>query len=586
MKNLIETLLKQALEALPEALVPGAARDVGIEVEQTRDSQHGDFASNLAMRLAKAARQSPRKLAEALVHSLPPSPAIAKIEIAGAGFINFFLKDDAYHQEIDKVLEQGASYGRSLVGAGRRVQVEFVSANPTGPLHVAHGRHAAFGASVSNLLDAAGYRVEREYYINDAGRQMDILAVSAWLRYLERCGERFSFPSNAYVGEYLIPVSEQLLAAEGLSLKHSVADIFKDLPPDEPQGGDKDVYIDALIERARSLMGEAAYARVLKFTLDGIVGDIREDLAEFGVTFDCWFSERSLSDSGAIDRSIETLKKSGHAYIKDGALWFKSTDFGDEKDRVIVRDNGMKTYFASDIAYVLNKLERGFEHLLYIWGADHHGYITRLRAVLIALGGPPESFEVLLVQIVSLFRGGKKAKMSKRSGDYVTLRDLRKEVGNDAARLFYVMRSNDQHLDFDMELAKSRSNENPVYYIQYAHARVCSVFRQLKERGLVHDVAQGLASLGKLTEPQELALIKRITAYPELIKQCAAQRAPHTLVHYLRDLANDFHTYYSAHQFIVEDAGARDARLGLARAAQIVIANGLKLLGVSAPDSM
>jgi arginyl-tRNA synthetase len=586
LKNLIETLLQQALEALPEALVPREARGVGIEVEPTRDKQHGDFASNLAMRLAKAARQNPRKLAEALVRLMPECPTVAKIEIAGAGFINFFLKDDAYHEEIGRVLEQGASYGRSQAGAGRRVQVEFVSANPTGPLHVAHGRHAAFGASVSNLLEAAGFRVEREYYINDAGRQMDILAVSAWLRYLEHCGERFSFPSNAYVGEYLVPVGGQLLAAEGVALKHPAAEVFKDLPPDEPHGGDKDVYIDALIERARSLIGEAAYARVLKSALDGIVGDIRQDLAEFGVTFDCWFSERTLSDSGAIDRSIETLKKSGHAYLKDGALWFKSTDFGDEKDRVIVRDNGMKTYFASDIAYVLNKLERGFEHLLYIWGADHHGYITRLKAVLIALGGPPESFEVLLMQIVSLYRGGEKAKMSKRSGDYVTLRDLRKEVGNDAARLFYVMRSNDQHLDFDMELAKSRSNENPVYYIQYAHARVSSVLRQLKERGLVHDIAHGLASLGTLAEPQEQALIKRITAYPELIKQCAAQRAPHTLVHYLRDLANDFHTYYSAHQFIVEDARNRDARLVLARAAQIVIANGLKLLGVSAPDTM
>jgi arginyl-tRNA synthetase len=358
------------------------------------------------------------------------------------------------------------------------------------------------------------------------------------------------------------------------------------LPPDEPQGGDKDVYIDALMTRARALIGDAAFARVLRSSLDGIVGDIREDLGEFGVTFDCWFSERSLGDSGAIDRSIEALKKSGHAYLKDGALWFKSTDFGDEKDRVIVRDNGMKTYFASDIAYVLNKLERGFEHLIYIWGADHHGYIARLRASLVALGGPPERFEVLLMQIVSLFRGGEKAKMSKRSGDYVTLRDLRKEVGNDAARLFYVMRSNDQHLDFDMELAKSRSNENPVYYIQYAHARVSSVLRQLKERGLTHDIEHGIASLSKLTEPQEQQLIKRISAYPEVVKQCAAQRAPHSLVHYLRDLANDFHTYYSAHQFIVEDSGSRDARLDLALATQTVIRNGLKLLGVSAPDTM
>jgi arginyl-tRNA synthetase len=586
LKTLIEALLKQALDALPEDLVPRAAREVSIEVENTRDALHGDFASNLAMRLGKTTRQNPRKLAEALAGALPASPALAKVEIAGAGFINFFLRDDAYHQEIGKVLREGPGYGRSNAGAGRRMQVEFVSANPTGPLHVAHGRHAAFGASLSNLLEAVGYNVQREYYVNDAGRQMDILAVSAWLRYLEVCGERFTFPANAYVGEYLVAVGEQLFAAVGTALKHSAVEVFKGLPPDEPQGGDKDEYIDALNSRMRALIGEAAYDRVLRTTLDGIVGDIREDLAEFGVTFDCWFSERSLSDSGAIDRSIEALKKSGHAYTKDGALWFKSTDFGDEKDRVIVRDNGLKTYFASDIAYVLNKLERGFEHLLYVWGADHHGYIVRLRAVLIALGGPPDRFEVLLMQIVSLFRGGEKAKMSKRSGDYVTLRDLRKEVGNDAARLFYVMRSNDQHLDFDMELAKSRSNENPVYYIQYAHARVSSVLRQLKERGLTHDVAHGIASLPKLNEPQELQLLKRISAYPEVVRQCAAQRAPHSLVHYLRDLANDFHTYYSAHQFIVEDAGVRDARLDLALATQTVVRNGLSLLGVSAPDTM
>ena len=586
MKTLIEALLQHALDALPEDIVPRDARGVGIEVGNTRDAQHGDFASNLAMRLGKATRQNPRKLAEALVEALPANESIAKVEIAGAGFINFFLRDDAYHREIGKVLQDGASYGRSNLGAGRRVQVEFVSANPTGPLHVAHGRHAAFGASLSNLLEAAGFDVQREYYINDGGRQMDILAVSAWLRYLERCGEAFTFPANAYVGEYLVAVGEQLFAVVGTTLKHSAAEVFDGLPPDEPQGGDKDAFIDALIARARALIGDAAYETVLSTALEGIVGDIREDLAEFGVIFDCWFSERSLSASGAIDRSIETLKKSGHAYLKDGALWFKSTDFGDEKDRVIVRDNGLKTYFASDIAYVLNKLERGFEHLLYIWGADHHGYITRLRAALMALGGQPQRFEVLLVQIVSLFRGGEKAKMSKRSGDYVTLRDLRREVGNDAARLFYVMRSNDQHLDFDMELAKSRSNENPVYYIQYAHARVSSVRRQLKERGLEHDVAHGIASLGLLNEPQELQLIKRISAYPGVIEQCAAQRAPHSLVHYLRDLANDFHTYYSAHQFIVEDVGMRDARLDLALATQIVIRNGLALLGVSAPDTM
>jgi arginyl-tRNA synthetase len=586
LKTLIEKLLTQALAALPQDLVPLAARGLSVEVENTRDAQHGDFASNLAMRLAKATRQNPRKLAEALVRMLPSSPAVAKVEIAGAGFINFFLANDAYHAEIGKVLREGRRYGWSTAGGGRSVQVEFVSANPTGPLHVGHGRHAAFGATVANLLEAVGWRVQREYYVNDAGRQMEILAVSTWLRYLEQCGERVAFPANGYRGEYIAAIGERLFAAEGLSLRHGAAEIFKNLPPDEPQGGDKDAHVDALIARTRALIGDAAFRRVLDLALGEILGDIREDLREFGVTFDCWFSERSLSDDGAVERAIDALKKGGHAYVKDGALWFKSTDYGDEKDRVMIRENGVKTYFASDIAYVFNKLERGFDHLLYIWGADHHGYIIRLRAGLAALGGPVESFEVRLVQFVSLFRGGEKAQMSTRSGEFVTLRDLRKEVGNDAARLFYVMRSNDQHLDFDMELATSRSNDNPVYYIQYAHARVASVMRQLQERGLAHDLGRGVVSLGKLAEAQELHLIKRVGAFPEVVRQCAAQRAPHTLVHYLRDLAHDFHTNYSAHQFIVEDAALRDARLTLAVAAQTVIRNGLELLGVSAPETM
>jgi arginyl-tRNA synthetase len=525
-------------------------------------------------------------VAEALVRALPPSELVDKVEIAGAGFINFFLRDGAYQQGVGAILAAGDAYGRSNLGAGQRIQVEFVSANPTGPLHVGHGRHAAFGASLSNILAAAGWRVEREYYINDAGRQMEILAVSTWLRYLELCGEQFTFPANGYRGDYIVDIARRLQAADGTQLRHSSAQVFDGLPPDEPQGGDKDTYIDALIVRARALIGDDAYRRVLALSLDGILADIREDLEEFGVTFDCWFSERSLTDSGAVDAALEALQKSGKAYLKDGALWFRSTDYGDEKDRVMVRDNGVKTYFASDIAYVFDKRGRGFEHLLYVWGADHHGYITRLRAGLVALGGPPDCFEVRLVQFVSLFRGGEKAQMSTRSGEFVTLRDLRREVGNDAARLFYVMRSNDQHLDFDLELAKARSNDNPVYYIQYAHARVASVLRQLKERGLEHDAANGLANLERLAQPQELQLIKRMSAFPETIDLCATLRAPHTLVHYLRDLANDFHTNYSAHQIIVEDAGLRDARLSLALAAQCVIRNGLKLLGVSAPDTM
>jgi arginyl-tRNA synthetase len=586
LKTLIETLLRRALDALPESLVSPTQRSVAIEVERTKDAQHGDFATSLAMRLAKAARQNPRKLAAALAAALPPDPAVARVEIAGAGFINFFLKDDAYHAEIGRVLAQGAAYGASTMGAGRRVVVEFVSANPTGPLHVGHGRGAAYGASLANLLEAVGYRVGREYYVNDAGRQMDILAASTWLRYLEHRGERFTFPANGYRGDYLLAIATELETTYGDSLVRPAAAVFADLPADEPEGGDKDLYIDAVIARARSLLGAEDFQRVLDVVLGSILGDIREDLEEFGVTFDSWFSERSLSDSGQVDRAIGALEAAGQIYLKDGARWFRTTAYGDEKDRVIVRENGFKTYFASDIAFVFNKLARGFEHLIYVWGADHHGYMARLRAGLLALGGPPECLEIRLVQFVTLFRGGQKAQMSTRSGEFVTLRALREEVGNDAARLFYVMRSNDQHLDFDLELAKARSNDNPVYYIQYAHARVSSVRRQMEERGIVRDPARGLAALGLAIEPQEQRLIKRICAFPETLEHAAVNRAPHTLVVYLRDLANDFHTYYSAHQFLVDDAALRDARVSLAFAAQIVIRNGLSLLGVSAPDTM
>jgi arginyl-tRNA synthetase len=585
LKYLIETLVRDALAALPADLCPVDITQSANLVERTRDSSHGDFATNAAMQLAKAAKRKPRDLAQAIIDALPKSEHVAKVEIAGPGFINFFLAPAAYHRELLRVLDDGAAYGRSTLGAGQRVIVEFVSANPTGPLHVGHGRHAAFGATLANLLDAAGYKVHREYYINDAGRQMDILAASVWLRYLECFGEQFPFPSNGYRGDYLHPIADKLVERAGRSLVRPAADVFRDLPPDAP-AGDKDVYIDAIIARARELIGAEGFEQAFRIALDDILADIRQDLEEFGVRYDEWFSERSLATNGAIDRALERLRKNGVVYEKDGAQWFRATDFGDEKDRVVVRENGLKTYFASDIAYHLQKRERGFDKLVDVLGADHHGYVARVRAGLVAMGEPGDSLEVRLVQFVTLYRGGEKVQMSTRSGEFITLRELRREVGNDAARFFYVMRSNDQHLDFDLQLATSRSNDNPVYYIQYAHARVCSVLRQMREKGFTHDPERGRAALARMVEPHEQALLASLSRYPEVVEMAAVQRAPHAMVHYLRDLANDFHTYYNAHQFLVDDAELRDARLTLIQGLRQVVRNGLGLLGVSAPEAM
>jgi arginyl-tRNA synthetase len=585
LKQLIEKILQDAFASLPEDLRSPDITQAPSTVERTRDPSHGDFASNAAMQLARAAGRKPRELAQAIVAALPANELIGRVEIAGPGFINFFLAPPAYHAELCRLLDEGGAYGRSAIGAGQRVIVEFVSANPTGPLHVGHGRHAAFGASVANLLDAIGYSVHREYYINDAGRQMEILAASVWLRYLECFGERFAFPSNGYRGDYIQPIADKLIEREGRSLLRAAADVFRDLPPDAP-AGDKDLYIDAVIARARSLIGEDGFQKALDLALGDILADIREDLEAFGVCYDEWFSERSLTAEGAIERALERLRANGVVYQKDGAEWFRATDFGDEKDRVVVRENGAKTYFASDIAYHLQKRERGFERLIDVLGADHHGYVARVRAGLVAMGEPGDSLEVRLVQFVTLYRGGEKVQMSTRSGEFITLRELRREVGNDAARFFYVMRSNDQHLDFDMQLATSRSNENPVYYIQYAHARVCSVLRQMADKGMSYDAARGRGALALLVEPYEQALLTTLSRYPEVVESAALQRAPHAMVHYLRELANDFHTYYNAHQFLVEDAQLRDARLTLIQGVRQVIRNGLGLLGVSAPEAM
>jgi len=587
-KSELERLLKEALRTLVHVF-NDPADESQVVVERARDPAHGDFASNIAMRLAKAARKNPRELAQAIVAAIPANELIAKAEIAGAGFINFRLVKNAWAAELRKVAAQGEAYGRSNVGKARKVMVEFVSANPTGPMHVGHGRQAAVGATLSNLLAATGHDVYREYYINDSGRQIDILAVSVYLRYLELCGEPVTFPSNGYKAGYILPVVKALHEKRGDALRRPGAEVMRGAPPDATPGqvgGDKDKHIDGLIENSRKLLGAAEFDSIVLFARDAMLADIRNDLDEFRVHFDNWFSERELNRSGAVDRAIEALRKSGHMYARDGAEWFKSTDYGDDEDRVVIRANGEKTYFASDIAYHFDKRQRGHDLLIDVWGADHHGYVTRVRGALQAFGAPGDCFEVTLLQLVSLFRGGEKLQMGKREGNFVTLRELRNEVGNDACRFFYLMRSHDQSLDFDLELAKSRSNENPVYYVQYAHARVCSVMKELAARGYEYDAAAGAASLAHLDTPHEQAVITALSKFPETVEQAALNRAPHALVHYLRDLANTLHTYYNAEKWIVEDSALRNARITLALAVQQVVRNGLALLGVSAPESM
>jgi arginyl-tRNA synthetase len=586
MKLRLEFLLKEAVRTLSSSDVLPGDIEANCQVERARDTQHGDFASNLAMTLSKPARMAPRALAEKIIAALPADPLVTKIEIAGPGFINFFIDPSAQFAVVPTILEKREHFGLSQIGAGKKVQVEFVSANPTGPLHVGHGRGAAYGAVVSKLLSAVGYDVHREYYVNDAGRQMDILAASVWLRYLEAQGEAFVFPSNGYRGEYVREVAASLHENHGNAFLVPALDVLKDLPPDEPEGGDKEIYIDAIVQRAKDLLGEKGYRTVFDAGLTDILQDIREDLAEFGVHYENWFSERSLTEEGAVARSLETLNQAGYLYQQDGATWFASSRLGDEKDRVVVRENGQMTYFASDIAYHMQKLERGFDRIIDIWGADHHGYIPRVRAAMQALGGQQERLEVLLVQFAVLYRGEEKVQMSTRSGEFVTLRQLRNEVGKDAARFFYVMRKSDQHMDFDLKLATSSTNENPVYYVQYAHARVCSVFRQLDEKGFNRDIDLGMAKLSHLTHPQETMLLGTLIRYPETVENAAMQHAPHHLIHYLRDLAAELHGYYNSVQFLVDDAELRNARLNLIAAVRQVIRNGLDLLDVSAPESM
>ena len=557
-----------------------------VQLERTRSPEHGDFASNVAMVLAKQAGMQPRELAEAIIERVPKSRQVDRMEIAGPGFINIFLQRCALTGVIRDVLRHGDEYGRLRRAGRNRVTVEFVSANPTGPLHVGHGRGAAYGASLASILTAAGFTVQREYYVNDNGRQMDILAVCVWLRYLELCGERISFPDNGYRGDYIYDIARIVRADHGDKWRFTGFDVSDGLPPAAAEGGDGEVYLDALIDRARQLLGAEGYAVFFDTACGNILEDIKEDLADFGVRFDTWFSERELEQTGAVQHAIDRLRENGYLYEQGGATWFRASDLGDEKDRVVIRENGRTTYFASDIAYFLNKLERGFETALYVFGADHHGYVARLRAAALGMGENPDRLEIQLVQFAVLYRFGEKVAMSTRSGQFITLRELREEVGTDAARFFYVMRSHDQHLDFDLDLAKSRSNENPVYYIQYAHARISSVFRNLEEMDQRHNQEIGNVALDLLEEDHELALMRTISRYPETIESAARLRAPHLLAHYLHGLATDLHSYNNAHQFLVKEENLRNARLNLVLATRTVLRNGLALLGVSAPEEM
>lgn len=585
MKQKLESLLLKALDALKAQGELDGALPTAISIERTRDPQHGDFASNLAMALAKAAKIPPRQLAEKIIAALPQDDALSKVEIAGPGFINFFINPQSQYQIVAQIHDAGRQFGHSGIGAGKKIQVEFVSANPTGPLHVGHGRGAAYGSAVANLLEAAGFDVEREYYVNDAGRQMDILAVSIWLRYLEECGEVLTFPTNAYRGGYIRDIAWNLHKTAGNDYRRPAELLLEEIPPDEPQGGDKEKHIDALIERCKILLGPQ-YRDVFQAGLHSILEDIKEDLGEFGVHYQQWFSEQQLMDNGAVDEALHRLREKGFLYEQDGATWFASSRLGDEKDRVVVRDNGQTTYFASDIAYHMNKMDRGFDGIVNIWGADHHGYIPRVKAAMQALGADPEKLQVLLVQFAVLYRGEEKVQMSTRSGEFVTLRQLRNEVGRDAARFFYVMRRSEQHMDFDLKLATSQSNENPVFYVQYAHARICSVFRQLDEKGWERDLQRGMANLHKLTASHEIELVGTLAQYPEILQRAALHYEPHQLIHYLRELAHQLHTYYNAHQFLVDDGELRDARLNLIAAVRQILLNGLELLRVNAPESM
>lgn len=553
-QQLIRAIEQAAASAMADGVFrAGQLPDIALEVPPQKE--FGDYATNFAMQSAKVAKTNPRILAQAIVERLNAS-WLEKAVIAGPGFINFYLKPDWLYQELAKILAAGESFGRTNAGQGQRVQVEFVSANPTGPLHVGHGRGAAFGSALVNLLRAAGYQVEAEFYINDAGNQIDNLAASVNARYLELLGQAVEFPADGYHGRDIIDTAQRIINNHG--------DKYLALPAAERLTAFKEL---ALAEK---------------------LAGVKEDLEQFGVTFDVWYSERTLHQNQAVAKTCELLQANGNIYEKDGALWLKSTAYGDDKDRVVIRDNGIPTYLASDIAYHRHKFGRGFERLINIWGADHHGYISRVKAAIAAMGYNPDNLEVLILQMVSLYQNGELVKMSKRTGQGVTLSELIEEVGRDAARFFFIMRSIDSQLDFDLDLAKSNSNDNPVYYIQYAHARICSIFRQVAEAGTVVPAVPDsrVSSLSLLNEPVEIDLIKKMAIFPEEIASAARERAPHRIARYAHELAGMFHTFYNQCRIMGVEPNLQLARIALVTAVRSTLRQALAILGVAAPEKM
>jgi len=555
MKRTLKRLVLEAARAAHNAGKLPSGEFPEFVVETPKVKSHGDFSTNLAMTMARQQKMAPRKIAEILLaHISDNIGLVSKSDIAGPGFINFFLNTSAWVPVLRDVHLKDKRYGESDVGRGRKIQVEFVSSNPTGPLHVGHGRGAAVGDSTANILTICGWDVQKEYYINDSGRQIQTLGRSVYFRMKELAGEKIKFPEDCYQGTYIRDLAQQVVDENG---------------PEFAKREDDDVIM---------ICARFAARRILK--------GIRRDLETFGVEFDRWFSEQSLYDSGKVDEMIATFKNNGRIYAKDEALWFNTTDFGDEKDRVVVRSNGQATYFASDIAYHQEKYERGFEQVIDVWGADHHGYIPRVSGAIQASGYQKEQFDVILVQLVNLLRAGEPVAMSTRAGEFVTLSDVVSEVGSDAARFIFLTRSADSPLDFDLELAKQKTNDNPVYYVQYVHARIASILRKAGEQGLDPLAEPNKAALAMIEAPEEIDLIKLLDRYPEVLVRSADLMEPHRVTYFLMDLASAFHTYYNKHKVLGEDAQLTMGRLYLVQAVQKVIRNGLGLLGVSAPDRM